>query len=68
MWTCLWLLLDGVCHILANLSFALPNALLLAPFALAVYFLRLRADKGKKADFGSRYIKIWAGFLIVCFV
>lgn len=59
--------LDGVCHILANLSFALPNALLFGSLALAVYFLRLRADKGKKADFGSRYIKIWAGFLIVCF-
>ena len=37
--------LDGVCHILANLSFALPNALLFGSLALAVYFLRLRADK-----------------------
>lgn len=59
--------LDGVCRMLANFKFAFPNALLFGSIALVLYLFRQRDNQEKKADFGSRYVKIWAGLLLLCF-
>lgn len=65
--------LDGVCKILSNFKFAFPNALLFGAIALALHIYGRKEDNGnsgkenRKREFGTRYVKIWAGFLAICF-
>lgn len=59
--------LEGACGIMANLSIALPAAVLLGVLAAALHVYRWKCRKGKKEQLGKKYIKLWIGLLVICF-